>query len=113
LSRIKIDRCFVTRMNEDRRDAAIVRSLIAMAHNLGLSVIAEGVETEAQAAFLRAEQCDEAQGFLFAKPLTADGFAAYMATARIAEPAAAPAAPEPPASRARPVRVTGRRKLRN
>jgi EAL domain-containing protein (putative c-di-GMP-specific phosphodiesterase class I) len=112
LSRIKIDRCFVTRMTEDARDAAIVRSLIAMAHNLGLSVIAEGVETEAQAAFLRAEQCNEAQGFLFGKPLPADAFAAYLATARIAEPAASPAVPEPPPVRRRPVRVSGRRKFR-
>jgi diguanylate cyclase (GGDEF)-like protein/PAS domain S-box-containing protein len=113
LSRIKIDRCFVSRMNEDGRDAAIVRSLIAMAHNLGLSVIAEGVESEAQAAFLRAEQCDEAQGFLFAKPLTAGAFAAYLATASIAELSAAPPAPEPAATRARPVRVSGRRKFRS
>jgi diguanylate cyclase (GGDEF)-like protein/PAS domain S-box-containing protein len=112
LSRIKIDRCFVSRMNEDARDTAIVRSLIAMAHNLGLSVIAEGVETDAQAAFLRAEQCNEAQGFLFGRPLTADAFAAYLATARIAEPAASSAVPEPADTRRRPIRASGRRKLR-
>jgi len=112
LSRIKVDRCFVSRMNEDGRDAAIVRSLIAMAHNLGLSVIAEGVETEAQAAFLRAEQCSEAQGFLFGKPLAAAAFAAYLATARIAQPVAFSAVPEPSPVRRRPVRASGRRKFR-
>ena len=55
LSRIKIDRGFVREITHEAGDAAIVRSLIAMAHNLGLAVIAEGVETEAQAAFLLSE----------------------------------------------------------
>jgi sensor c-di-GMP phosphodiesterase-like protein len=51
-----------------------VRSIITMAHNLGLDVIAEGVETEAQAEFLRQENCDHAQGFLYAKALPANEF---------------------------------------
>jgi diguanylate cyclase (GGDEF)-like protein/PAS domain S-box-containing protein len=76
--RIKIDRGFVARITDSREDAAMVRSLIAMAHSLGLSVIAEGVETEAQAAFLRKEHCEEAQGFLYAKPLPAAEFEAYL-----------------------------------
>jgi len=81
LSRIKIDRQFVGKISDDAEDAAIVRSLIVMAHNLGLGVIAEGVETEAQAAFLRTERCEEAQGYLYAKPLSAAEFEAYL-TAR-------------------------------
>jgi diguanylate cyclase (GGDEF)-like protein/PAS domain S-box-containing protein len=78
LSRIKIDRSFVRKVTDDAEDAAIVRSLIAIAHNLGLQVTAEGVETQAQAAFLRREQCEEAQGFLYAEPLSAAEFEAYL-----------------------------------
>jgi predicted signal transduction protein with EAL and GGDEF domain len=63
-----------------------MRSLIVMAHNLGLGVIAEGVETPAQADFLRGEDCKEAQGFLYAKPLPADEFEAYLRTKRLAFP---------------------------
>src|SRR5262249_27003025 len=78
LTRIKIDRAFVGKITDAAEDAAIVRSLTAMAHNLGLEVIAEGVETEAQAAFLLNEQCEEAQGFLYAKPLAAGEFEDYL-----------------------------------
>ncbi len=78
VSRIKIDRSFIIRVAEEPENAAIVRSLIAMAHNLKLGIIAEGVETEAQARFLAAERCEEAQGFLYAKPLTAADFEAYL-----------------------------------
>ena len=85
VSRIKIDRSFVAKISEDAQDAAIVRSLIAMAHNLGLSITAEGVETAAQAAFLLGEGCEEAQGFLYAKPLSAADFEAYLRTRQIGE----------------------------
>jgi diguanylate cyclase (GGDEF)-like protein/PAS domain S-box-containing protein len=84
VSRIKIDRSFIGRITDNAEDAAIVRSLIAMAHNLDLDVIAEGVETEAQAAFLLNERCQEAQGFLYAKPLPAEEFAAYLRTRQLA-----------------------------
>ena len=83
LSRIKIDRSFVGKITDDAEDAAIVRSLISMAHNLGLGVIAEGVETADQAAFLRNENCEEAQGYLYAKPLAAEAFEAYLRTHRL------------------------------
>jgi diguanylate cyclase (GGDEF)-like protein len=84
LSRIKIDRSFVRNITDNTEHAAIVRSLIAMAHNLGLEVIAEGVETEAQAAFLLEEDCEEAQGYLYAKPLPAGEFEHYLRTRQLA-----------------------------
>jgi EAL domain-containing protein (putative c-di-GMP-specific phosphodiesterase class I) len=82
LSRIKIDRGFVGKIAHEAQDAAIVRSIIAMAHNLDLGVIAEGVETIQQAEFLLRENCEEAQGFLYAKPLPAREFEAYLRTWR-------------------------------
>jgi diguanylate cyclase (GGDEF)-like protein/PAS domain S-box-containing protein len=84
LARIKIDRSFVAKITDDAGDAAIVRSLIAMAHNLGLEVIAEGVETRAQAEFLLKEQCQEAQGFLYSRPLPAAEFEALLRSRRVA-----------------------------
>ncbi|HEY7297251.1 MAG TPA: EAL domain-containing protein [Xanthobacteraceae bacterium] len=78
LSRIKIDRSFISRITENGNDAAIVRSLIAMAHNLRLEAVAEGVETAAQAAFLLNERCEEAQGYFYAEPLPAADFEAYL-----------------------------------
>jgi predicted signal transduction protein with EAL and GGDEF domain len=74
----------VYNITDNTEHAAIVRSLIAMAHNLGLEVIAEGVETEAQAAFLLQEDCEEAQGYLYAKPLPADEFEHYLRTRQLA-----------------------------
>jgi diguanylate cyclase (GGDEF)-like protein/PAS domain S-box-containing protein len=86
--RIKIDRGFVSRITDSPGDAAMVRSLIAMAHNLGLCVIAEGVESEAQAAFLRQDGCEEAQGFLYSEPLPAAEFEAYLRARCVAAPGA-------------------------
>jgi diguanylate cyclase (GGDEF)-like protein/PAS domain S-box-containing protein len=83
LSRIKIDRSFVRSITDNAEHAAIVRSLIAMAHNLDLEVIAEGVETEAQATFLLHEHCEEAQGYLYAKPLPAGEFEHYLRTQQV------------------------------
>jgi EAL domain-containing protein (putative c-di-GMP-specific phosphodiesterase class I) len=80
LTRLKIDQSFVRKIAGafTLADTAIVRSIIVMAHNLGLEVIAEGVETATQAAFLRAEKCEEQQGYLYAKPLPAADFEAYV-----------------------------------
>jgi diguanylate cyclase (GGDEF)-like protein/PAS domain S-box-containing protein len=83
VSRIKVDRCFVGKISEGTNDAAIVRSLIAMAHSLGLKVIAEGVETEAQAAFLLKEGCEEAQGFLYSKPLSEADFERFVRAGKV------------------------------
>jgi diguanylate cyclase (GGDEF)-like protein len=80
LTRLKIDRSFVRKLanNSSSEDTAIVRSIIVMAHNLGLEVIAEGVETPAQAEFLRAHGCEELQGYLYGKPMAAAEFEAFV-----------------------------------
>lgn len=59
-------------------DAAITRAIIAMAHSLNLLVVAEGVETTAQMDFLKAHGCDEIQGYLLAKPISAEAFTEYL-----------------------------------
>jgi diguanylate cyclase (GGDEF)-like protein len=71
LDELKIDRSFVKGVPQDADDAAIVTAIIGMAHSLGLKVVAEGVETEEQLAFLRDRGCDEYQGFLCSKPVVA------------------------------------------
>ena len=68
---LKIDRSFVADVNQDPSDATIVRTIIEMAHSLGFTVVAEGVETEDQATFLGLMRCERAQGFLFARPMPA------------------------------------------
>jgi diguanylate cyclase (GGDEF)-like protein len=71
---LKIDQAFVRELSRGPNAAAIPEAIIAMAHGLSLQVIAEGVETEEQLAFLRARGCDLAQGYLFAEPLEEDDF---------------------------------------
>jgi diguanylate cyclase (GGDEF)-like protein/PAS domain S-box-containing protein len=70
VDRLKIDRSFVEHIVNDADDATIVRTIIALGHNLGLTVVAEGVETDEQLRFLRANHCDEAQGFLMGRPVS-------------------------------------------
>lgn len=75
---LKIDKSFVMQMERDSDDAKIVRSTIDLAHNLGLSVVAEGVETASHWRALRSLDCDLAQGYLVARPLPAEDFAAWV-----------------------------------
>jgi EAL domain-containing protein (putative c-di-GMP-specific phosphodiesterase class I) len=76
---LKIDRSFVQAMVDDHDAAAIVHAIIALAHALGLQVIAEGVETPEQRLFLRAFRCDRIQGYLLAKALAADALPGFIA----------------------------------
>ena len=77
-SSLKIDRSFVRDVIDDHEDAAIVSAVIAMAKRLKIRSVAEGVENEAQRAFLAAEGCDEVQGYLFARPCPANTFHAWL-----------------------------------
>ncbi len=71
---LKIDRAFVEQLSEDPADQAIVQAIIAMAHSLGVEVVAEGVDTDERAALLTRLGCDIGQGFLFGRPVPAEQF---------------------------------------
>ncbi|NHQ89886.1 two-component system response regulator [Janthinobacterium lividum] len=75
---LKIDKSFVDDVTTSSSDAAIARSVISLAHNLDMRVIAEGVETRAQVDFLTEHGCDEMQGYFFSRPLAADAFTALL-----------------------------------
>jgi len=95
---LKIDRSFVQR-SDSQEGVAILRAIVLMAHTLRMTVVAEGVETEAQLALLRKIGCDHAQGFLLARPVTADEVPALLA--RLAAQA------EPAGDRPRPYLIAG------
>lgn len=79
IATLKIDRSFVRDLATDHPDdASITSAIIAMAHGLKLNVVAEGVETEGQLAFLRSQQCDEMQGYLFSPPVPAEAFSKLL-----------------------------------
>jgi EAL domain-containing protein (putative c-di-GMP-specific phosphodiesterase class I) len=79
---VKIDRSFIAGIDTNPEDEAIAAAIIAMAHSLGLKVVAEGVETEAQLAVLRTLRCDEMQGYLFSEALPAKQFEALVVSDR-------------------------------
>ena len=78
LDQLKIDQSFVRDVLDDPSDATIARTIVALANALGLGVIAEGVETTAQLAFLREAGCYAYQGYLFSRPLAVTDFEAYV-----------------------------------
>jgi EAL domain-containing protein (putative c-di-GMP-specific phosphodiesterase class I) len=78
VDRLKIDQCFVRDMATNPSDAAIVRAIVSLGHSLDLEIVAEGVETVQQATLLRAEGCDEVQGFYYAGAMPADELIAYV-----------------------------------
>ena len=78
LDALKIDRAFIARMTESAEHLAIVSTIINLAKALKIFVVAEGVETEEQAAQLQALGCDEAQGFLFSRPMPAEEVAKLL-----------------------------------
>ena len=85
---LKVDQSFVRDIKSDRDDAAIVSTVITLAKQMNLKAVAEGVETEAQLAFLRARGCDSFQGFLFCKPQPAEQIEALLRSHRLQMPAA-------------------------
>jgi diguanylate cyclase (GGDEF)-like protein/PAS domain S-box-containing protein len=78
IDRLKLDRSFVREITFDTNSAAIALAVISLAHSLKLSVLAEGIETEAQLGFLRRHDCDEMQGYYFSPPVPADEFATML-----------------------------------
>ncbi|MUT64430.1 EAL domain-containing protein [Paenibacillus sp. NEAU-GSW1] len=83
IDRLKIDRSFVRDIQQDPSDAEIVAAIIAMAHNLNIQVIAEGVENEAQMEFLRKHNCDEMQGYFWSPPVPSESIEEMLGLAYI------------------------------
>jgi diguanylate cyclase (GGDEF)-like protein len=82
LDTLKIDRAFIRDITSDPDDAAISTAIIALGHALGLTVTAEGVETEAHVKLLRGQGCDDMQGYFFSRPISSDGLASLLAASR-------------------------------
>src|SRR6185503_11303684 len=82
---LKMDRCFVSDISTNKKAAVIVKGLISLAHNLGISVIAEGVERHDQLRLLTAENCDQVQGFLTGKPVDPEQMLRLLRSVNVGE----------------------------
>ena len=91
VSRLKIDRGFVTHLLDDDRDEAVTRAIVRLGHDLGLVVVAEGVETPGVQQRLRDLGCDEGQGFLLGRPMAPADVLPWLAGASVAAAGLAPA----------------------
>ncbi len=78
LNRLKIDQSFIRGLPDDQGNGAIAKAIVQMGHSLGLNVLAEGVETKEQENYLKSLGCDAGQGYLYAKPLSAEGCKEYL-----------------------------------
>ena len=112
----KIDRSFVRDLPDDTEDRAIAQAIISMGRALGMTIVAEGVETPAQEAFLRAHGCDEMQGYLFSRPVPPEQLADLLRPAPLLvspplQPAASDAPAKPSARRSRSRKATSRAAL--
>ncbi|MGH8525710.1 MAG: EAL domain-containing protein [Gammaproteobacteria bacterium] len=83
VDKLKIDTSFVRHITVDPKDAAIVSAILAMAENLKIPVVAEGVETNAQVEFLRRRNCSYIQGFIISRPVSGDALPAMLAQAAV------------------------------
>lgn len=86
IDRLKIDRSFIQNITQSGEDPVVARAIIALGHALGLSIVAEGVETETQSVFLRDQLCQTVQGFLFSRPLSVGQFEAHLANPPVHTP---------------------------
>jgi EAL domain-containing protein (putative c-di-GMP-specific phosphodiesterase class I) len=98
--KIKIDQAFISNVERNRQSAAIARAVIALARVLGLPVLAEGVETKEQLAFLAREGCDEVQGYLIGRPRPIAEYSEVLAPRRYARKKPPTRADETPLTRA-------------
>ena len=89
IDELKLDREFIARLDGDDEEPVLVGAILAMAHALGLLVVAEGIETEEQARVLRELGCERAQGYALARPAAPEAIAALVSPAR-AVPSSAP-----------------------
>jgi EAL domain-containing protein (putative c-di-GMP-specific phosphodiesterase class I) len=78
IDHLKIDRSFISDLPNDSRDVAITKTIVELGHALGFKIIAEGVETEAQHSFLKQTGCDQAQGYLYGRPMPAADYEAWL-----------------------------------
>jgi sensor c-di-GMP phosphodiesterase-like protein len=79
IDELKIDKSFISELDDAKKDTNMVKTILNIAKNLNLSIVAEGVETEAQRDFLIKENCDILQGYHFSKPLDRENFQEYIA----------------------------------